>query len=82
MGKRAARFLQGRLMMHGADAATPLTLVENASRPDQRIVATTLATLPRDLDDAAMDGPCLILLGLAPRNAAATLANLNTEIAL
>ncbi len=82
MGKRAARFLQGRLMMHGADPATPVTLVENASRPDQRIVATTLATLPRDLDDAAMDGPCLILFGLEPRKSAAAIANLREEIAL
>ncbi|MCG6884202.1 MAG: siroheme synthase CysG [Silicimonas sp.] len=82
MGKRAARFLQGRLMMHGAEAATPITLVENASRPEQRIVATTLATLPHDLDDAAMDGPCLILLGLAPRSATATLSTLSREVAL
>ncbi len=82
MGKRAARYLQGRLMMHGADAATPITLVENASRPTQRIVATTLGTLPQDLDRAAMDGPCLILLGLAPRKAAETLETLTEEIAL
>ena len=44
MGKSSARFLQGRLMMHGAAADTPVTLIENVSRPDQRIFAATLAT--------------------------------------
>ncbi len=82
MGKRAARFLQGRLLMHGADAATPVTLVENASRPNQRIVATTLATLASDLDAAHLDGPALILLGLAPREGAQTLNIVKEEIAL
>ena len=72
MGKRAARFLQGRLMMHGADPATPVTLVENASRADERRIATTLAALPAVLAAEAVDGPAVILLGLAPR-AAATL---------
>ncbi|MGR3515207.1 MAG: uroporphyrinogen-III C-methyltransferase [Paracoccaceae bacterium] len=82
MGKRAARFLQGRLMMHGAAADTPVTLVENASRPTERIIESTLGTLPHDLDAAAMDGPCLILLGLAPRKAAAALDTPTQEMAL
>ena len=30
MGKRAARFIQGRLLMHGADPGTPVSVVENA----------------------------------------------------
>ena len=33
MGKKSARFIQGRLIMHGADRATPVTIVENASHP-------------------------------------------------
>ncbi|MEL7205837.1 MAG: uroporphyrinogen-III C-methyltransferase [Pseudomonadota bacterium] len=82
MGKRAARFLQGRLLMHGGDRATPITLVENASRPDQRIEETNLGTLPQDLERAQMKGPCLILFGLAPRKAAATLPTITQEIAL
>jgi uroporphyrin-III C-methyltransferase/precorrin-2 dehydrogenase/sirohydrochlorin ferrochelatase len=69
MGKKAARFLQGRLMMHGADPATPVTVVENASRPDERIIATTLAALVADLSRAAPKGPAITFLGLAPRAA-------------
>jgi uroporphyrin-III C-methyltransferase/precorrin-2 dehydrogenase/sirohydrochlorin ferrochelatase len=74
MGKRAARFVQGRLLMHGADPATPVTVVENASRPDQRILASTLGELEPALTQAAFDGPALILLGLAPRRADAALS--------
>lgn len=82
MGKRAARFLQGRLMMHGRTADTPVTLVENASRPDQRILGTTLGRLADDLGAAGMDGPALILLGLAPRFATQVIDHLEEEIAL
>ena len=68
MGKKSARFIQGRLMMHGAAPATPVSLCENVSRPDQRILSATLATLP---DVAAqLTGPAIILYGLAPRQAA------------
>lgn len=73
MGKASARFLQGRLMMHGAAPETPVTLVENVSRADQRILPATLATLPEAA--AALSGPAVILFGLAPRAAVRTLAD-------
>lgn len=79
MGKASARFVQGRLMMHGASPDTAVTLVENVSRPDQRILPATLATLP---DTAARcDGPAIILYGLAPRAAALALSQLNEATA-
>lgn len=71
MGRKGARFLQGRLMMHGADPATPVTLVEHASRPDERRHPATLATLPEAAQ--ACRGAAVILYGLAPR-AAGTLS--------
>ena len=71
MGVRAARFVQGRLMMHGADRATPATIVESASRPQQRIAATTLADLADDVARMDPDGPALILYGVAPAQARA-----------
>lgn len=71
MGKKTARFLQGRLLMHGADPATPVTVIENASRPDSRVLATTLARLEPTLSEAALTGPALTFYGLAPRQAAA-----------
>lgn len=81
MGKKSARFVQGRLLMHGADRATPVTVIENASRPEQRVLATTLDALPADLAAAEMNGPALTFLGLAPRAAAAALPNLQKEFA-
>ena len=79
MGKSAARFIQGRLLMHGAAPTTPVTVVENATRPDQRIIATTLAQLPSDLTTAASDGPALTLLGLAPRAAQSALPHIPAQ---
>ena len=74
MGKKSARFVQGRLMMHGAAPDTPVTLVENVSRADQRVVAATLASLPKAAQ--SLDGPAVILYGLAPRHARPALSQL------
>ncbi|MEY4982312.1 MAG: hypothetical protein RIR62_578, partial [Pseudomonadota bacterium] len=59
---------------HGADPATPVAIVENVSRADQRILAATLATLPEAV--AGVDGPAVLLYGLAPRQARAALPKL------
>lgn len=66
MGKAAARFITGRLMMHGVDPAKPVTVVANASRPDQRIYSGTVFDLP-DLTAQAGKDPAVILLGISPR---------------
>ncbi|PJI91508.1 uroporphyrin-III C-methyltransferase/precorrin-2 dehydrogenase/sirohydrochlorin ferrochelatase [Yoonia maricola] len=71
MGKKSARFIQGRLLMHGADPATPVTIIENVSRADQQIIATTLAELEPTLTQADLKGPAITFYGLAPRDAAA-----------
>lgn len=68
MGKRSARFLQGRLLMHGASPETPVTVIENASRPDERVIETSLQGLPAAVE--GVDGPAVLMLGLAPRRAA------------
>jgi len=79
MGKKASRFIQGRLMMHGAAADTPVTLVENASRPDQRIIQATLSTLAECA--TGLTGPAILLYGLAPRAAVHALTDLNEATA-
>ncbi len=79
MGKKSARFLQGRLMMHGADPATPVTVIENVSRADQRILSTTIARLEPTLTDAGLTGPALMFYGLAPRGALDALETLPQE---
>lgn len=82
MGKKASRFVQGRLMMHGAAPNTPVTVIENASRANQRVLESRLSTLPDDISSADMTGPALILFGLAPRAARAAARDLKEEIAL
>ena len=69
MGKKGARFIQGRLMMHGAAPDTPVTVVENASRPTAKVLSSSLARLPADLEAADLSGPAILLYGLAPRQA-------------
>ena len=71
MGKKSARFIQGRLLMHGADPLTPITIIENVSRPDQRVIATTLEEMEPTITNAGLSGPALTFLGLAPREAVA-----------
>ena len=61
----------GRLLMHGADPLTPVTIIENVSRPDQRGIATTLEQMEPTISDAGLTGPALTFLGLAPRDAVA-----------
>ena len=70
MGVRAAHFISGRLLMHGADGRRPVTIVENASRPDQRVITSTIAGLAEDLRRARITGPAMLLLGLSPRHLA------------
>ena len=69
MGKRAATFLRGRLLMHGAAPSTPVTIVENASAADERIVATSLLRLPETLEEERFAGAVVLMLGLLPREA-------------
>ena len=70
MGLKSAHFISGRLLMHGCNPQTPITIVENVSRPDQKMLASTVGSLTRDTG-AVGDGPAILLLGLTPRETAA-----------
>lgn len=73
MGLRAARFIQGRLLLHGADSATPVAVVENASRPDEIILSTTIGGLPDDLAARGIKGPAVVMIGYDVRRKSAAL---------
>lgn len=73
MAKRSARFATGRLMMHGANPATPVTVAFNVSRHDEALITCDLRSLPDTLAGANLSGPAVILFGLAPKAAASTL---------
>lgn len=80
MGKKAAAFVAGRLLMFGADPDTPVTAVENASRTDARRFETRVADLGSALNDAS--GPVVILLGIAARNAVSVAQETEKVVAL
>jgi uroporphyrin-III C-methyltransferase/precorrin-2 dehydrogenase/sirohydrochlorin ferrochelatase len=67
MGKTAARFIQGRLLMHGADPLTPVSIIENCARPEQVIRSAPLNALTEALHNLA--GPVVLLYGISPRTA-------------
>ena len=68
MGLKSSKFLGARLLMHGASPETPISIVENVSRPDQKITGLTLAELSLAARDS--NGPVILLLGVEPREAA------------
>lgn len=73
MGKAAAPAVARGLIAHGLSADTPVTLVENASLPSERIISTCLGSLPVTAM-ALGTGPALILVGAAMEVGAAELA--------
>jgi uroporphyrin-III C-methyltransferase/precorrin-2 dehydrogenase/sirohydrochlorin ferrochelatase len=81
MGVKAAAFIRGRLLMHGALPDTPVTVVANASRANQRVVATTLLKLPDVVKTGEITGPAILLLGLAPKRAAAAVGFVSNQTA-
>ena len=65
MGGREAAATAERLLAQGRSTDTPVVMVENCSRPDERIARLTLADLARGLD--AAHGPVLVMIGEALR---------------
>jgi uroporphyrin-III C-methyltransferase len=61
MGVTTAALLSSRLIQAGRAPSTPVLVVENASRAEERRVLTTLAELPKAV--AGLDGPALLVIG-------------------
>ncbi|MEL7396937.1 MAG: siroheme synthase CysG [Pseudomonadota bacterium] len=80
MGKRSARFVQGRMLMYGAARDVPITVIENATRPDQRVVTTRLDRFSQDLEDAQLTGAALTIIGLKPRAAQSLVSEAKQDV--
>jgi uroporphyrin-III C-methyltransferase len=63
MGLSMAAPITMRLQAAGRSGATPALIVENASRPDERRLKTTLKDLPEAAAD--LNGPALLIVGEA-----------------
>ncbi len=70
MGVAGAAHLQ-RELLHGLPGDTPAAVVQHASLPHQRHVATTLANLQQDLARAGLGSPAVIVIGDVLRGLAA-----------
>jgi uroporphyrin-III C-methyltransferase/precorrin-2 dehydrogenase/sirohydrochlorin ferrochelatase len=69
MGVGAAPHIQARLLDAGIDPATPLTIVENGTLPQQRLVVGRIAGLVELLAAHRILGPAVIFVGARPLGA-------------
>ena len=65
MARSVAGKVAERLLEAGLAAATPVAVIENATRHERRILAGTLADLPALAGHRCLAGPVLILIGEA-----------------
>lgn len=63
MGLGALEIICAELIAHGLPATTPAAVVHAATTPQQRIVTSSLATLPAEVRAAALKTPSLIVVG-------------------
>jgi uroporphyrin-III C-methyltransferase/precorrin-2 dehydrogenase/sirohydrochlorin ferrochelatase len=61
MGGRTAPLVAGRLIAEGLSAATPVAVVENATRRDECVSTTTLAGL--SARPVTIAGPAILMIG-------------------
>ena len=78
MGRKSASFLQGRLLMAGADTNLVITCIENISRPEERRFTSTLSEFAQRLDDDGWNGPLIIYVGIGEVQASESLPTLDS----
>lgn len=65
MGVSAAGTIAARLIAAGLPGSTPAAVVENGTRPDEKILTGTLDALPALIAAHGVTGPALLLIGAA-----------------
>lgn len=63
MGVAGLEKVRERLLLAGVDPHLPFALVENGSRPQQRVITGTLASLPESARHHRVQSPALLILG-------------------
>jgi len=63
MGVAGLETTRDQLIAHGRAASTPFAIVENGSRPEQRVIVGTLAELPEIARLHSVRSPALLILG-------------------
>ena len=63
MGLSNLRLLTDGFRKHGVDMETPVAVVQNGTRIDQKVVTGTLATIAARAEAEALESPAMILIG-------------------
>ncbi|MBT3930046.1 MAG: uroporphyrinogen-III C-methyltransferase [Rhodospirillaceae bacterium] len=63
MGVSRAGSLAAQLMDHGRAPETPIAIIENGTRPDERVIVGTLESVPSLVRTAQVGAPALIVIG-------------------
>ena len=63
MGLAGLPHICERLVAHGLPPEWPVAVVEQGTLLDQRVVTGTLATIAQAVDAAALQSPCLTIVG-------------------
>jgi uroporphyrin-III C-methyltransferase / precorrin-2 dehydrogenase / sirohydrochlorin ferrochelatase len=63
MGVAGLGTIRDRLVAHGRSPQTPVAIVENGSRPEQRVLLTTLAELEAAGRETQVKSPALVIVG-------------------
>jgi len=66
MGVGAAGRMQARLAEAGIDPATPVTVVENATLPEEKVAVGRIDALAALVRDHGIKGPAIIVIGASP----------------
>lgn len=74
MGRHRLQAALDQLMAHGRSPATPALAVENAGRPEARVLAGTVADLGQVVTAAGLDGPVVLIVGVVTAQAIAAVA--------
>ncbi len=82
MGLNSAELIAEKLIADGLAPATPLALIENASRPDMRVLRAPLAALAETVAWHKVRSPALIVIGAVTALADAVLPAMLKDYAL
>lgn len=63
MGVAKSDLIARRLIAHGRSPLTPVAIIENGTRPDERTITGALGDLGALVEAARIDGPALLVIG-------------------
>ncbi|MBO6945464.1 uroporphyrinogen-III C-methyltransferase [Altererythrobacter sp.] len=79
MGVKTAPQIAEKLMEDGLAPEMPVAIIENAARPEMRVIRGLLAVLPELVDLHAVKSPALIVIGEVTARADASLSQIAQE---